>query len=312
MIDALPLQLPPQPANRIGIAFSGGLDSTVLLHRLAQLSGGQGVELFALHVHHGLSPNADAWAAHCQRVCAALKVPLTLARVTVIPADKGLEAAARSARMTAFADFFQTQQLDWLLLAQHRDDQAETVLFRLLRGAGSRGLAGMRQESLQNGVRLWRPLLAVSRAELRDWALAQGLNWIEDESNQDPRHARNWLRNEILPRLRQRFPALDAVLARTAAQLAEDTELLDALAQIDARTTCDAQGRIVTRLLATLPEPRARNLLRHWLAGQGVHLDRARLADVLRQALAAPDAHPCIRMGSRHLIRQQGFLDWLD
>lgn len=312
---ALPLELPRLSAGRrIGVAFSGGLDSTVLLHRLTQLSAGQGVapvfSLFALHVHHGLSPNADAWATHCQRVCAALKVPLTLTRVTVIPTDKGLEAAARSARMAAFADFFRTQDLDWLMLAQHRDDQAETVLFRLLRGAGSRGLAGMRQESVQHGVRLWRPLLSVSRAELHAWAVAQGLDWIEDESNQDSRHTRNWLRHEVLPKLRQRFPALDAVLARTARQCAEDADLLDALAALDALTVFDSAGCIQTRPLAALSEPRARNLLRHWLAGQGLHLDRARLDDLLRQALSESDAHPRIQIGPRVLIRRQGALVW--
>jgi tRNA(Ile)-lysidine synthase len=300
------------PASRIGVAYSGGLDSTVLLHALAQLRAERGFALSALHVHHGLSPNADAWARHCQGVCTAIAVPLRVARVTVVAADKGLEAATRAVRLDAFADFFRDEQLDWLMLAQHRDDQAETILFRLLRGAGSRGLAGMRQQSTQNDLRLWRPLLNTARAELRDWAQACGQNWIEDESNADPRHTRNWLRNDILPRLRERFPALDRVLARSATQLAEDTDLLDALAEIDAQGVIDAKGRIQTAPLAKLPAPRARNLLRHWLAGQGLHLDRARLDDLLRQALAEPDAHPCMQIGHRRLGRNGGVLGWLD
>lgn len=297
-------------ASRIGAAYSGGLDSTVLLHGLAQLRTVHGFALRAIHVHHGLSPHADAWAAHCQAACDTLAVPLTVVRVAVTPTDKGLEAAARSARLNAFADFFKQETLDWLMLAQHRDDQVETVLFRLLRGAGSRGLAGMRPESVQNGVRLWRPLLNLPRAALRNGATAQGLSWVEDESNADSRHTRNWLRNDILPRLRTRFPGLDAVLARTATQLAEDAALLDALAEIDAQAVYDADGRIRTQALAQLPEPRARNLLRHWLAGQGIHLDHARLGDVLRQALAASGAQPRIRMGDRELVRHASVLGW--
>lgn len=292
---------------RLCVAFSGGLDSTVLLHCLAGLRVPLGFELTAVHIHHGLHPEADAWAAHCAAQCAALAVPLTIERVAVVPGEKGLEAAARDARRKIFA----IQAADAIVLAQHRDDQAETLLFRLLRGAGTRGLAAMRAVTPSAaGPDLWRPFLDTPRTEIRAYAEAQALRWIEDPSNADPIHTRNFLRITILPALAARFPAVNAILARTAEQLAEDATLLDALAMQDAEGACDATGALSCARLAALTPARARNLLRGWLARSGVFMDRARLEDLLKQALAAPDAHPEIYIGAQCLKRRRGFLYW--
>lgn len=258
--------------QRLCVAYSGGLDSTVLLHLLARLAPAAGCTLQALHVHHGLSLNADAWAGHCARECAALGVPLQQVRVAVVrDAGKGLEAAARAARHAAYA------QVDahWVVLAQHADDQAETLLHRLLRGTGVAGAAAMREQDATR--RLWRPLLGVSRADLLAWAQAQGLQWIEDESNQDAQFTRNYLRHAVLAPLNQRLPAASRNLARAAGHFAEAAELLGELAQIDAAGV--ALGEAGARLrFGSLSEARARNLLRYWLAGRGeLAPDAARL-----------------------------------
>ncbi len=293
--------------GRLCVGFSGGLDSTVLLHILAGLRARLGFELTALHVHHGLLPEADAWADHCAALCADWAVPLSVERVAVVASDKGVEAAARDARRRAFA----VQSADAILLAQHRDDQAETLLFRLLRGAGTRGLAAMRPVTPSaNGPELWRPLLDTPRADILAYAKAHALRWIDDPSNDDPAYARNFLRLTVLPALATRFPAVNAILARTAGQMAEDATLLDELAALDAEGAYDAEGGLSCARLAALSPARARNLLRGWLAHAGIHIDRARLDDLLKQALAAPDAHPEIRIGDRRLMRRRGFLSW--
>jgi tRNA(Ile)-lysidine synthase len=298
---------PAEAAWRLCAAFSGGLDSTVLLHCLVSLRAQLGFELTALHVHHGLQPSADAWAGHCTALCAAWGVPLTLERVAVVSADKGLEAAARDARRHAFA----AQPADAILLAQHRDDQAETFLFRLLRGAGTRGLAAMRPVTHSPaGPDLWRPLLDTPRTEILAYAKAHALSWVDDPSNDDVAYARNFLRLSILPVLTARFPAASAILARTAEQMAEDAQLLDELAALEAADACDAEGGLSCVRLAALSPARARNLLRWWLARSAVFVDRARLDDLLKQALSMPDAHPEIRIAERRLQRSRGFLRW--
>lgn len=298
---------PAEAAWRLCAAFSGGLDSTVLLHCLVALRAQLGFELTALHVHHGLQPSADVWAGHCTALCAAWGVPLTLERVAVVSADKGLEAAARDARRHAFA----AQPADAILLAQHRDDQAETFLFRLLRGAGTRGLAAMRPVTHSPaGPDLWRPLLDTPRAEILGYAKDNALRWVDDPSNADAAYTRNFLRLNIVPALATRFPAVGAIFARTAEQMAEDAALLDELAELDFEGACDAEGGLSCLRLMALTPARARNLLRGWLARSGVFIDRARLDDLLKQALSAPDAHPEIRIGARCLKRSRGFLRW--
>lgn len=177
------------------IAFSGGLDSTVLLHLLANLAKTEKLPtLDAVHVHHGLQAAADAWPAHCQSVCDALGVPLRVMRVQV-RAGASLERAARDARYQAFSEVVGAGEV--LLIGQHRDDQAETLLFRLLRGAGVQGLAAMPMQRALAGGHLLRPLLRSSRAQLQAYAEEHQLTWIEDPSNADPRFSRNYLRHRV-------------------------------------------------------------------------------------------------------------------
>lgn len=262
--------------QRLCVGFSGGLDSTVLLHLLADLASEAGCPLSAIHVHHGLSAYADVWATHCEKVCAGLGVPLQVIRVVVQrDSGKGLEAAARAARHAALAQV----DADWIVLAHHADDQAETLLHRLLRGTGVAGAGSMRGFDARR--HLWRPLLGERRATLEAWAHAQGLIWVEDESNGDERLTRNFLRHQVMPVIAARFPAGVANLGRAAAHFAEASVLLDELAATDALVVNLGQSGSRTRFQA-LSGPRGRNLLRHWIVRNGQQVpDARRIGDLL-------------------------------
>lgn len=266
---ALPT-LPDSSTGSLLIAFSGGLDSTVLLHRLAQDSATRTRGLRALHVHHGLHADADAWAAHCQRVCDQWQVPLTIARVQVDrQSGLGLEAAARSLRYAALAQHLDDNGV--LVTAHHRDDQAETFLLRALRASGTDGLAAMALWRRFHSGWHWRPLLDTAREALLTYAREHGLSWIEDSSNTDTDLDRNFLRHRVLPLLRQRWPQADAAFARSAALAADSTRLLaeeDARALAMARTL-DPQALSVPALLA-LPRERRARVLRRWLEQLGM------------------------------------------
>ena len=203
-------------------AYSGGLDSSVLLHAVAKLPA---ITLRALHINHGLHTDADAWAEHCAAFCRALDIELEVVKVDVEKnAGKGIEAAARSARYKAIASHIQDDEV--LLTAHHLQDQAETVLQRLLRGSGSQGLAAMRASSSAHGFKHTRPLLSVSKAELKAYADSEQLGWIEDPSNNKTDFDRNYLRHEIMPLLEQRWPQAIAALAHSAELLAEEHQCL--------------------------------------------------------------------------------------
>ncbi len=300
-----------RPGDRLVAALSGGVDSVLLLHLLHGLAEELGCALSALHVHHGLSPNADRWQAFCEELCHARGIPLTVRRVSVRRDDPdGLEAAARRARYAAFS----ACEAEFLVLAHHRDDQAETLLLNLLRGAGVAGAAAMptvRPFNPAAGPRILRPFLDLPRETILAHARAQGLDWIEDESNADPRHARNFLRHRILPLLEGRFPGCNAVLSRAAAHFAEAGSLLDDLARLDSEAAME-DGRLVVSRLAALAPARARNLLRHVLRREGVRLpDSAYLEEMLRQIVhAAPDSQPRFDFGDRaaHVWRNRLWL----
>jgi tRNA(Ile)-lysidine synthase len=276
--------IPNLSGARLCVAFSGGLDSTVLFHLLAQLAPGLGFKLSVVHVHHGISPNADAWAAHCERFARSLDVPIDIRRVDVeCQSADGLEAAARRARHAVFASL----DCDWIALAHHRGDQAETVLHRLMRGSGVHGASGMR--SIDASRRLLRPLLDESRESLLAWAQEHALSWIEDESNADTRFTRNFLRAEVLPLLKTRQAGIEVNLARAASLFAESATLLDELAAEDAgRVQPGTCGSLVA--LKLLGDARARNLLRYLLVREGA-LPPAmnRLVEALRQMHDAQD-----------------------
>jgi tRNA(Ile)-lysidine synthase len=283
-------------ALRIAVALSGGRDSMLLLDTLAALAPLENLNVSAVHVHHGLSPNADEWAQFCERECTRRGVPLAVHRVEVArTSGAGVEAAARAARYAALS----TTDADALMLAHHADDQAETVLLQLMRGAGPLGLAAMPGARAGAGPRLLRPLLALPASVIDACARARGLAWIDDESNADVGLRRNFLRHEIAPRLARAFPGYPVTLVRSAAHCAEAAALADELARIDAAAaiTAAADGtraldRVALAGLAATSMPRARNLLRWFIRVHRLPLpSSARLAAMLDQLLhAAPDA----------------------
>lgn len=234
--------------KRIAVALSGGVDSVVLLHLLKDHPG-----LRALHVHHGLSRNADKWAAFCRALCRRWKVSLAVARVRVNKAGQGLEAAAREARYAAFDKL----DVDVIALAHNLDDQAETVLMNLLRGAGVRGAGGMRARSRFGEKTLARPLLGIPRSEIEAYARSHGLEWVEDESNADETLTRNFIRRRLGPLIATRFPQWQAALARAARHF-------------------------------SARDDRASRLLRAYLDSQGMRApSEARLAEMLKQLSAS-------------------------
>ncbi|GAB3353928.1 tRNA lysidine(34) synthetase TilS [Lysobacter tyrosinilyticus] len=252
------------------VGLSGGLDSVALLHALATLPEARSRGLRAVHVHHGLHPDADAWQRHCENLCAALQVPLCCTQVEVArDRGQGLEAAARHARHAVFEDALDDGEV--LVLAHHNDDQAETFLLRALRGSGIDGLAAMRPWRQFGRGWLWRPLLAHSRASLEAYAQTHGLAWIEDPSNRDVSFDRNFLRHQVLPLLRERWPHAGAAFGRSARLCDEGNELLaaeDAAALARVRTA-DAQVLSRTALLQLPPTRRAR-VLRRWIGELGL------------------------------------------
>ncbi len=257
----------PETGTGLVVGFSGGLDSTVLLHALSRIESARRRGLRALHVDHGLHAESAAWAQHCRRICEQFAVPVAVARVQVHADGSGPEAAARRARWQAFATTAAANEI--LVLAQHRDDQAETVLLRLLRGAGPAGLAAMQPWSEHaDGLRVWRPLLALARSELSAYAHQHALRWIEDPSNADAGHERNWLRHQLLPQLRQRWPQADASLAQVAQRQSEALALeRECGRRLLARAATPDSRVLDIPTLMTAERPRRNAALRLWLHG---------------------------------------------
>lgn len=272
---------------RLTLGLSGGVDSIAALDLLARLAPAHPFTLACLHVNHGISPHAREWARFARAAARRYRVRCTVTAVDLAPHRKlGLEGAARAARYAAFA----RAEADFVVLAQHQDDQAETVLLQLLRGAGLPGLAAMpvvRDPAAGAAPRLLRPLLDATRAEIEAYARQRRLEWIEDESNADERRVRNRLRRSVMPVLRQLNPDAAGSLARSAAHLAEAAELAQALAEIDAREATEA-GRLRVTSLARLPRARGKNVLRWVLSAAGAKgPDSTTLDELLRQLLTA-------------------------
>ncbi|HTP95978.1 MAG TPA: tRNA lysidine(34) synthetase TilS [Burkholderiales bacterium] len=305
---------------RIALGLSGGIDSVVLLDVLAAVQPRRGYALSAVHVNHGLSPNAEFWQRFCERLCRRRGIALRTERVQVARGDS-TESAARAARYRVF----ERLDADAVVLAHNQDDQAETLLLQLLRGAGVKGLSAMpvvrpaagrsRLERLSAipPPAIVRPLLDVPRAEIEAYARARRLKWIEDESNDDVAYDRNYLRHRVLPALEQRFPGYRTTLARAARHFAEAEQLLDALAAIDARGAVAGGGLRVDRL-QRVGATRAKNLLRRFLDAAGVPmLPAARLEECVRQVLAAgTDSAVRIDAGAAALRLFDGVLSVVD
>jgi tRNA(Ile)-lysidine synthase len=292
----------------IAVALSGGLDSTVLLHALAGLAARESLEFRALHVDHGLQPQSAAWAAACAAACKAAGVMLEVIELGLAPArGESVEAKAREARYAALAGGLADDER--LLTAHHRDDQLETVLIQLLRGAGVAGLAAMPARArLGRGWQL-RPLLGVDRSELADYAAREGLAWQQDPMNVALRFDRAYLRERVLPAIRSRWPAASTTVSRSASHLAEASRLLDGLAEDDAAGAVD-DGRLLLPSLRRLPRDRQVNLLRWWLRQEGLRPPPAsRLTAALPDFFAARhDGAPALRWDSGEVRRYRGRL----
>ena len=303
-ISALP------SCKRLLVAYSGGMDSHVLLDGLLAIRDELTAEIHAVHVNHGLQSNAQQWADGCSDFCNSNSIPITILEVNA-NSSKGEspEAVARAKRYQAISDLM--QEGDILFTAHHSDDQAETVLLQLLRGSGPSGLAAM---PMLNGFSAGfhaRPLLQYSRAELNEYAQQNQLQWVEDFSNKDTSFDRNFLRQEVIPLLKQRWPSLDRTISRSASHCAEAQQLIDEAARIDLQSMdIDANNSMSIDALALLPHPRARAVIRTWIRDAELQLpDTARLDRVLLEMFTArEDRNPMVKWPGVELRRYRNRL----
>jgi tRNA(Ile)-lysidine synthase len=295
--------------GRYVIALSGGLDSTVLAHALADSRERHGKSLLAVHVDHQLHPESARWKEYCRTLGDTLDIEF-VAETVIVDAGHGggLEAAAREARYAALAKY--VGESDWLLSAHHRNDQAETLLLNLMRGSGPAGIAGIGLLTPFAAGWLVRPLIDVSRDALEAYAAARDLHWVDDPSNEDLRFDRNYLRHDVLPALDKRWPGVVERLARSADLAAEATTMLDELAASDLRNVGDAAARIDIQGLLRLSGARQRNLLRYAIRREGLPLPgAARLATILDSVLQArEDAQPVVQWEGGEVRRYRGRL----
>ncbi|KAF3999554.1 tRNA lysidine(34) synthetase TilS [Glaciimonas immobilis] len=302
----------PVPSS-LAIAYSGGLDSSVLLALAAQYAADHQVKLSAFHVHHGISPNADHWLAHCAAECERLGVNFDQRRIALRNADKtGVEEAARNSRYAALGEMCRQHQVPLLLAAHHIDDQAETVLLQLLRGSGVAGLSGMDAVNAaptllgDPTLLMARPLLTISRAQLEDYATTHDITYVEDESNHDPRYARNALRHQLMPVLSQYFVGFQERLTRTAGHMQSSQKLLVELAAQDMRE-CAGDNWLALEKVRQLSAARIDNLLRYWFGLHDLRMpSSAWLSEMRDQLLSAKaDAQLCVTHPECHIRRHR-------
>jgi tRNA(Ile)-lysidine synthase len=296
--------------RRLCVGLSGGVDSVVLIDTLDRLRAEFQLVLSAVHVNHQISEHAGEWQAFCEELCKARGIELAVARVSVVDDGSGIEASARALRHQAYS----AVSCDFIALAHHLDDQAETFLLQLLRGAGSRGLAGMPvfRGSRDGMAPTLRPLLAIRRDEIENHARARSLAWVDDDSNADSRFDRNFLRNEVLPLLRTRFPGYRETLVRASRNLADDLVLAADLAALDAGGA--DSGSVPVELLRRLSDARALNVLRHLFSRRNLPMpQRTMLEEALRQSReAGADAEMRVDFGNYALRCYRGNVELVD
>ena len=291
--------------QRIYVGFSGGLDSTVLLHYL-QAQPLLHEKLIAVHVHHGLQSQADSWLTHCQKICQDWGVACQTFQLA-LSATANIESIARQARYQVFASLMQPQVC--MVTAHHQDDQAETLLLHLMRGTGVKGLSGIAACSPFHQGFLLRPLLDCSRTQLQAYADRFSLSWIEDSSNDNQQFSRNFIRHTLIPQLQQRWPAVSKTLARTTDICRSTQANLDDLAKIDCPLLL--AERAVPHILplhdiCALSADRVHNVVRFWLERHAIRPPSFMVMQQIRQALieAKSDANPCIWVDAQHFIRR--------
>lgn len=304
-----------QPVLPLGVAFSGGADSTALL--LACVSRWPG-HVVALHVNHGLQEAANAFEAHCRQVCQQLAVPLRVQTVNAHPATgQSPEDAARQARYKALCSLAnlvdEMPAMASIALAQHADDQVETILLAMSRGSGLAGLSGMPAQWQRDGLEFYRPLLQVSGQELRHWLQAQQTDWVEDPTNTSQQYTRNRIRARLLPALQDALPQFRDTFARTAAHAAQAQELMDEVAQSDMVLVANYQGQPLIKVLQTMSRARQTNVLRYWLKSvYRVIPSNAQLTQLLNQITVCRTRGHQIHMkvGSGYVMRRASVLTW--
>lgn len=292
------------PAGRIaiGVAYSGGLDSSTLLHLMHGYAQQQAIKLVAFHVHHGLSANADAWLDHCAVECAKSNITFDAQRVQISGADStGVEAAARNSRYAALGAMCRRHDVPLLLTAHHQDDQAETVLLQLMRGSGVAGLSGMDIANAAPDLlgdaspMMARPLLSMSRHQLESYVTTHNISHVDDESNTDTRYTRNALRHQMMPALSDNFPGFQARVARSAKHAQSAQRLLIELAMIDHAQCAEGNALVISRM-QILSIDRIDNLLRYWFGTRHIRMPSTAWLAELREQLftAKADAQLCV------------------
>lgn len=288
------------------IAYSGGVDSSVLLHTLVEIKQQQlpDLQLRAIYIHHGLSQNADYWAEHCQHQCQMWQVPLIIEKVRLDHQAGNIEEQARNARYQAIYHHLKNDET--LCTAQHLDDQCETFFLALKRGSGPTGLAAMPQE---NGQHI-RPLLTISRTQIEEYANYHQLNWIEDESNQDDHYDRNFLRLNVLPTLNARWPHFSQMVARSAALCQQQQALIEELLETDFNQIIGIDGQLPIAPLTNYSEYKRNAILRMWFKYQQINMPTRQQIELIWQtvALAKEDANPKFLLHNRQIRRYQNQL----
>ena len=296
--------------RRLTVAYSGGIDSHVLLVQLFQLNQtDDAIPLDAIYINHNLNTQSDDWGKHCDKICASLNVPFKQINVQAKPlTGESPEEKARLVRYQAFETEMQAEH--WLVTAQHKEDQAETLLLQLLRGSGADGLAAMPfNRELGSGMH-YRPLLKISKAEITTYATENKLQWIEDPSNQDISIARNYLRNTVIPALNIKWPETTSMLSRSSEWLAESSILMEEVAEQDFQLCKGDYQSLVIDELKQLSLSHQKNLLRYWFHQSGLKRPGIEKLNVIFEQVigAREDANPCLNWQGKNIRRYQNKL----